>query len=511
MLLENKTNNVVNSDIDDLPKLGDTVQVGVDVLDAYERGRVDINFFAGIALPDVCISALPYFYIVCFQLIVNRNPEDIGKILRFALGLPRGHAKTTFVKILLAWMLAYGKAKYILVVCATQPNAENVVSDINSIMGSANMEAIYGAWNSNLYTDNTTTKQCMYRGIAITIMAKGAGTAVRGVNINNSRPDVILCDDMQTKENDASPTESKTLRSWFVATLLKVIEPHGNRLVIYIGNMYSDKCILKQLQDSDKWISLITGAILSTGEPLWPELHSLESLMDGFLHDEQLGEADSWFAEVMNDPRNLTTSLLPKDLPVNTAEYGVADGVFITIDPAGFKKTSDDNVIITHEIHDGIGVIAKTDVGKYDPKKVIEIAFSRAFEYGASVIGVETVAYQSTLKFWIEYFMKALDIKGIEIVELKPHGRTKESRIRLFIQELFLGTYVHKNAEEKALFTWQAMAYKLGKPDNKDDILDAQSYGLDVRSEYWHLITNNNRKLLTHSGNAAVVDNNTPF
>lgn len=488
----------------------DTVNVGVSALDAYSRGKVDINFFAGVALPEVSLSALPMFYIACFQLLVNRNPQDIGKILRFALGLPRGHAKTTFVKIIMAWLLAYGMAKYILVVCATQPNAENIVSDVNTIMGSPNMEAIYGIWNDNLIADNVGTKKCNYNGSIVILMAKGAMTAVRGVNMENRRPDVIVCDDMQTKENDASPVESKALKSWFIATLLKTIDTRGNRIIIYIGNMYSEKCLLKQLQDNSTWISLITGAILSDGTPLWPELHSLESLLDSFLHDEQLGEADSWFAEVMNDPRNASTSLLPIDLPLSSTEYGIADGVFITIDPAGFKKTSDDNVIVTHEIHDGIGVIAKTDADKYNPKEVIEIAFKRAFEYGATVIGIETVAYQSTLKFWVEYFMKALDIKGIEIVELKPHGRTKESRIRIFIQELYLGTYKHKNLEERALFTWQAMQYKLGKADNKDDILDAQAYGLDVRTEYWHLIGNNIRKLISYP-DATVVDDNTPF
>ena len=498
------------SELTELPIVGETVVVGANSLDAYSRGKVDINFFAGLALPDVCISALPYFYIACFQLIVNRDPKDIGKILRFALGLPRGHAKTTFVKILLAWLLVYKHVTYILVVCATEPNAENIVADLSNIMGSPNMEAVYGKWHANLYTDNTSMKQCMYNGVPITLMAKGARTAVRGVNLNNKRPDCIVCDDMQTKENDASPAEAKALRSWFVATLLKTIDTRGNRLVIYIGNMYSDLCILKQLQDSPGWISLITGAILADGEPLWADLHSLESLMESYIHDEGLGEADSWFAEVMNDPRSATSSLLHKDLESNTLGTYVADGVFITIDPAGFRRTSDDNVIVTHEIYDGIGIIAKTDAGKYNPKEVIEIAFLRAFEYGASVIGIETTAYQMTLKFWVEYFMKALDIKGIEIVELAPHGRSKESRIRLFVEELYLKTYVHKNPEEKAIFTWQAMAYKLGKKENKDDILDAQAYGIDVRKEYWHLIRNNLRDKRLHS-NARVVNDNTPF
>lgn len=489
----------------------ETVIVGTSIEDAKARGRHDINFFAGLALPDVSTSALPAFYIACFQLVVKRDIVSIGKILRFALGLPRGHAKTTFIKILIAWLIAYGYSTYVLIVCATEPNAENIVADVSNIMASPNMEAVYGLWHANLYVDNTVKKQCMYNGVPITLMAKGAMTAVRGVNINNERPDTIICDDMQTKENDASPASAKELKSWFVSTLLKTIETKGNRLVIYVGNMYSDTCILKQLQESRSWISLITGAILANGEPLWPELHSLESLLESFLHDEELGEGDSWFAEIMNDPKSSTNTLLPKELPVVPPINTNADGVFITIDPAGFRDSSDDNVIVVHEVHDGVGYIVKTDAGQYNPKELISLAFQRAFEYGASMIGVESVGYQMTLKFWIEYFINALDITGIHVVELKPHGRTKESRIKLFIQELYVGAYGHANPTERSLFIYQAMAYRIGKKKNRDDILDAQAYGVDVRKEYWHLISNNlsNKKL--NSNNAKVVEDNTPF
>lgn len=92
---------------------------------------------------------------------------------------------------------------------------------------------------------------------------------------------------MQTRENDEYFTDRAKLRRWFTSTLLKCIAPKGDRLVIYVGNMYSEECILRQLQNNSKWISLVTGAILETGESLWPELHSLEDLMESFEHDEE--------------------------------------------------------------------------------------------------------------------------------------------------------------------------------------------------------------------------------
>lgn len=488
----------------------ENIQVSVDASDAYEKGKIDINFFAGLALPNVCIYALPYFYLMVFQLLIKRDAKDIGKVLRFALGLPRGHAKTTFIKILICWLIAYDRSKFVLIVCATEPNAKNLLKDISSIMSSRNMEAVYGKWFDNLSVDNTNTKQSSYHNEIVTVMAIGSETSIRGLNLENSRPDLILFDDFQTRKNDESPVDSAKLFAEFVATFIKLIDTEGNRLIIYIGNMYSENCILKKLQDSPYWISLITGAILEDGMPLWPELFSLETLMESFLHDEQLGQADVWFAEVMNDPKNTKTSLLHKQLEGHPYGEFEPDGVFLTIDPAGYRKESDDNVIVGHGVYDGVGFIMKTIAGNMNPQELIRDALKMALELGASVIGVESVAYQQTLKFWIEFFMDKLQLKGITVVELKPHGRSKESRIREFITELYAGTYYHYNTEERAIFAWQANKYKIGKKDNKDDLLDAEAYGLDIRKEYWHLITNL-KKNLENGSKAFVVEDNAPF
>lgn len=105
--------------------------------------------------------------------------------------------------------------------------------------------------------------------------------------------------------------------------------------------------------------------------------------------------------------------------------------------------------------------------------------------------------------------MTELGIKGIEVVPLKPSGRAKEARIRLFVAELYAMNY-HIWSSARALFIWQALKFKIGKKDNKDDLLDACAYGLDMRTQYWHLIRN-----LKTEGRyqlpSAIVEDNTPF
>lgn len=489
-------------------------RVEMGVQDAYQRGYHDFNFFAGIALPDVCKYPFPDFYIFCWQLLIARDDLTIGVLLRFALGLPRGHAKTTFIKILLSWMIAYNKASFFLVVCATDELAEAIIQDIEAILSSPQMEAIYGAWHANILTGRLDLKRCFYQDRIVTLRARGAESSLRGINIDNKRPEVILCDDMQTKENDDSPVQRLKLLRWALGTLFKTIENSGDRLIIYIGNMYSDDCLLMQFKRNPYWISFITGAILENGEPLWPELHSLESLLESYEHDSSLHQEDIWFAEVMNDPISAATSLVKGEIPIPPQDYveAIADGAFLTIDPSGFRKTSDDNVIVAHQVKGGKGCVSQIKAGNYNPREVVEIALTMAIEEGATLIAVETVGYQQSLQFWFQHFIKELGIEGIEVVELKPKGRKKESRIRLFVSELETGEYYLLNPAVRSTFLWQAMAYKLGKVDNKDDILDACAYGLDVRNEYWHLVARLDSQNLLGSGTfPSVRADNTPF
>ena len=466
--------------------------ISVSLTEAYERGRLDINFFSSLCIPTVCTFSLPTFYIAIWQLLSQRSPENLGKLLRFALGLPRGHAKTTFIKILICWLIVYDKASFILIVCSNSDLADNLLADIHDILSSPNILAVYGDWQSSLAIDSADTKKAAFHGRAVTLVARGWSAGIRGLNLQNERPDVIFCDDVQTRKNDESPSESSNLLNELTGTIFKALAPLGNRLIIYVGNMYSEECILNKFKNNKSWISLITGAILADGTPLWPQLFSLSELKETYEHDEALGLAHIWFAEVMNDPRSHARSLLPNPIPPSDIYDDIDlvnhDGSFLTIDPAGFRKDSDDNVIAAHVKYNNKCYVVDAHKGILDPQELIKNAIILALQWNCSLIGVETVAYQQTLKFWLEFWLNYHGISHITVVELKPHGRSKESRIRLFVQSLYNGSYVLHSPEVRRDYTWQASMYKIGKADNKDDLLDAIAYGEDVRNEYWHLL-----------------------
>lgn len=138
---------------------------------------------------------------------------------RFAIGIPRGFAKTTFIKILCVWYILFSHKRFILIVGASEELAINTVSDICSLLSSLNIVKLFGRWNNEIEVDQQGTKIFTFRGRNIILKAIGAETSVRGINRNNDRPDVMILDDVQKKEDAENPELAAKLLKWILGTL----------------------------------------------------------------------------------------------------------------------------------------------------------------------------------------------------------------------------------------------------------------------------------------------------
>ena len=469
---------------------GAEVRLEADLAQIRERGAVDFNFFAGLCAPSVMRTLFPGFYLALFKLITQGN-DDPELVLKFALGLPRGFAKTTFLKIVVCWLIVYKMNDYFLVVCATEGKALGFISDVDNLLSSPNMEQVYGKWSGAKTTDNAKLKVAHCQGRTVTLQPAGIGSAIRGANLNMQRPDCIICDDIQSREDALSETVNESQKDWFTATLLKAIESWGShRRVIYLGNMYPGVCILEMLRRNSEWVSLVTGAILEDGESLWPELKSIRVLALEYKHDAENGRSDIWFAEVQNDPLNAKFRLLAAPIPDSLYEGLLdleAEGCFLTVDPAGFRKNSDDNVIAVHKVFDGHPVCVDLLGGVWNPEETVKNIIKAAVKWRATVVGIESVGYQQSLLYWTNKYLADEGIRWIEVVEVKAGTTAKLSRIRDYIAELLSGEASMTNRVRQQFSYW-AHLYKIGSTKNRDDYLDAPAYQKQMLTKYPELI-----------------------
>ena len=463
--------------------------------------RDDLDFLAAQLIPEESKYPFPPFYKTVWALILsnlyNLRPDEL---FRFALGLPRGHVKTTFLKLLMCYLIIHKyEIDFLLVVCATEPLAENFLTDVNNMMKSPIIADIYGSWDNALIRDTKKVVTADWLGRKIILAAIGSGTSLRGLNIRHKRPQLIVCDDAQTAENDKSATERAHLLRWLVGTLFKARAKVEKSAIIYVGNMYSTDCILYKFSKMPNWVSLITGAILADKTALWPEINTVEELLEEYRHDAALGLGSVWFAEVQNDPIGATIGLLDQGeeiAPFQERDQGYWDIYptrFITVDPAGMKATSDDNVVATHCLMEGnrIGTLALAN-GKWSPKKVITEIITQALECRVGTIFIESNAYQGTLDFWLNQALEELNV-FIEVVPIPTGTASKYRRIKAFVKLWAAGEWEFADAEIQHAVEYQLYSYKTDRTDNVDDILDVQAQAVLAVNKHSLKIINNTK------------------
>ncbi len=461
--------------------------------DQIQRMRKSLDDLAATLDPINCTSLFPPIFCNIFQLLTTALLAASG-IHRFAECLPRGHGKTIVMKMILYWAIVFSSKRFIVVVCASEGLAENLVADVWDMIWSPNSVALFG--EPEVETDRGLLKKFKFRDRDIVIRAQGVGTAIRGLNIKNVRPDLFLCDDMQTKEDAASVPLAIQTQKWFVGTLLKAGAPLGYT-VIYLGNMYPDikipgnviryTCIMRNLQLNPRWTTWVVGAILESGEALWPEVRSLRSLFDELEMDMSMGEESTFYAEVLNDPNasanGVWDSSKIKQPHSEIFESEQPLGRFIILDPSCGRKKSDDQVAILCEYWDEVPEVVDLRILQLSGPATVHALVAWMVETNCRLLCAESVAYQSVILQWFDYVCQQLGVEGLVAVPLMPKGRSKNSRIVSAFKSVMAGN-ISLGMKVRSFLYLQAKQFQITRIDNKDDGWDCVAYVEEANQEY---------------------------
>lgn len=162
---------------------------------------------------------------------------------------PRGGAKSTTAEMIVADLGCRGKRKYVLYVRETQEMADKSVSNIATLLESAEIERHFPE-----HADRAVGKFGNARGWrrnqlstagGFTVEALGLDTASRGIKMDERRPDLIVFDDIDGKFDSAATTKKKE------ETITHSILPAGSNdcAVLFIQNLIIRDGIASRLAD----------------------------------------------------------------------------------------------------------------------------------------------------------------------------------------------------------------------------------------------------------------------
>lgn len=478
-------------------------QIAMDPNELREAMRYNLDALAAVAVPDVYLAPMSTFHHSIWALVLEVIATK-QRYTRHAIGIPRGHAKTHMLKLLILQMILYTDIRYILVVGNTLSLARAIIDDVMDMLGSSNIVALFGDYRFGIEKDNAEVREFRFQGREIILKPIGAGSAVRGTNINNRRPQVIICDDMQSRDEACSVEQSKNLLAWFLGTLLKARD-YSRCHVLYVGNMYPDleitppnhfnkvyACILRNLQLDPAWISWVTGAFLADGSTIWPAVHPPEALLADLETDRRLGNAHIWYAEVQNDPNATAGMFFDADkVPGHLEPYDWPPvGKFIMIDPSLGKKTSDNQVVGYFGIYDETHVMWESmDVMQVKAPQLVMHVLQQALERRIPAIFCEAYGYQESLLHWFEFFLTQMHLPPdtIKLIPITRGGGHSAKGKNVWISQSFGSVYagiLRMRPDVLAAYVTEATAFNPLQTDNADDILDVGEYGIRVFQEH---------------------------
>lgn len=477
----------------------------------YNLAKTSLDFLAALAMPEV----FKYFFPPVFKSIWTWVLDYIYKTRDFsqlAIGLPRGFGKTIVIKLIILYAIIFTKKQFILVICENEDKAKSILSDVVDMLDEPNVKAAFGDWRIAIQLDQQAKKVFSYRGRSIVLKGAGAGTGIRGITEKNKRPDLMIFDDIQSREDAESEILSAALEKWMVGTAMKAKSPEGC-LFIFVANMYPTKgSLLRKLKNNPNWIKYICGGIREDGTSLWEELQPIAQLLREFQNDLASGNPQIFYAEVLNDPdaslNNLVDLAKIPDWTYNDDD--IDTGKFIVIDPAGNRLGSDSHAVAHYRIFNGYACCTHIIEKQLSPLQVIEEAIKMGFENNCFTICCESTGYQQTLLFWFEFICKQRGISGFDFLEIHSGMREKQMRILAMFKQLVTGE-IKLHPRVRPMVYLQITQFNPLKRDNVDNTLDCLTYGPKVVELYGAMILAKTIVEVQAFDAAEVIEDNSAF
>lgn len=186
---------------------------------------------------------------------------------------PRKHGKTVTAKKVFVWLLLSGRVHIAGVYCdILDPKAYNMLEDVHQLI--ASNDRIMHDWKPEFIQANKKQLQFRVSGErrTRTVASFAEGRSVRGFSKIFSRPDLLLCDDVETLESsfEPGPVEHRIRK---LAEAFQSLSDNSTMLVL--GNNIDERCALNRLlieQDQGilaKGWQVRTCKAWNNGRPLW--------------------------------------------------------------------------------------------------------------------------------------------------------------------------------------------------------------------------------------------------
>ena len=166
----------------------------------------------------------------------------------------RGSAKTTLIEAYALWLFLYQHSKFILIISNNKGGvASNIIANIkNEIESNVKITKDFGLKQQENNNNRIITKKWSASHLELNgshIVVRNKGTPARGLLLNGNRPDTILVDDMQDRQNVKKKENRRKDADWFVSEVLGglTVDVEQRLRIVLIGNYVHQDCLIANI------------------------------------------------------------------------------------------------------------------------------------------------------------------------------------------------------------------------------------------------------------------------
>lgn len=416
-----------------------------------------------------------------------------------AWAAPRGHAKTMFnSNTYTIHEIVFDKRKFILIVSETAGLSTGLIRYIaEQLKYNEKLRADFGEFLSPSQQMNILDNSEMFETTSGTLVrAASIGKAIRGARNGANRPDLIICDDLESAENTNTPEARAKNLHWYNSVIVPIGTPEKTG-IIYMGTMVHGSGLLPDILSRSDYDSRIYSAF--TDEPermdLWQEyeeilrdksnenrLEDSETFYSTYKAEMDVGARTLWeqrftykylinkkveigsrafsseYLNLPSDPdsqifnENIVHYFDEHELELTKQGYSRRYDIYSFWDIAiGRTKRADYNAIVTIAKDRRTGVVYVVDAwaAKVPMHKAKEVAIQKILEYKPRIFGVESVQAQYEMYRQLQQDCYKMGIYNTRIKPVKPSGK-KEERIEL-LEPMFENGYLKIKTTQRLL------------------------------------------------------------
>jgi len=422
----------------------DRTQDFTNIKELVELGAIDGVLFAETFFPKTMRMKSPPFARDVWRLLDGNNRL-------VSLQLFRGASKTTICRVFAARRIAYAQARTILWIGKSQDKA---IASVKWLRKQIEYNRLFAETFQLKPGSKWQDIECeIYHGIdevPITILAYGITGPIRGVNIDDYRPDLILLDDIIDEEIAASPVQRQIIEKLVYGAVIQSLAPETEtpdaKVVLLQTPMDRDDISVKSLTDP-AWASLrIPCWTLETEDN--PRLEDRESAWEERFPSIKLQEEKREYIrrnQVSTFTREKECKIVARETATFLAEWlryydlDPEDHFYTVmwIDPVpppsdaelaqGLKDKDYECLTVMTRVRSNFYLREYTFKHGHDPSWTIMEFFRLCAKYRPKRIYVESVAYQRTLAWLLRKAMEQQ--RKYYVIEEVTDKRKKFQRI----------------------------------------------------------------------------------